>query len=239
MADDKVKPIKMITPRVTFIWPKLNEPDYGNEKFPKPDGEFSVKARCKADDPAVVEMLNKLQPLLDAAIAKGKVEFSKLKVDQRKKLKDITVNPLFSTVYDQETEEATGDIEFKFAMAHSGTIKKGPKAGKKWERSPALFDAKGKPMKAAIWSGTIGKVSFTVNPDGYFIPGTGAVGLKLGLEAVQVIQLANGRDRNAGSYGFGTEEDGYSEDDAPQGGFSDESGDAGDSSDDDQGNGDF
>lgn len=237
MADDKVKPIKMITPRGTFIWPKLNEPDFGNEKFPKPDGEFGTKLRVKADDPAVVEMLNKLQPLLEAAIVKGKEEFQKLKVDQRKKLKDITINPLFSTVYDQETEEPTGDIEFKFAMAHSGTIKKGPKAGKKWERSPALFDAKGKPMKAAIWSGTIGKVSFSVNPEGYFIPGTGAVGLKLGLEAVQVIQLANGRDRNADSYGFGTE-DGYSEDDAPQGGFSDESGE-GDSSGDDQGNGDF
>ena len=214
MANDKVKPIKMITPKGAFIWPRLNEPDYGNEKFPQPDGQFSVQLRVRADDPEVVAMIAKLQPLLDSAIAEGKRKFAELKVDQRKRLKDISINPLFSTVYDKETEEPTGEIEFKFAMKYSGETKKGPNAGKKWTRTPALFDAKGKPMKAAVYSGTTGKISFSVMPDGYFIAGTGAVGLKLGLEAVQVILLSNGRDRTADAYGFGAEE-GYSEEAAP------------------------
>ena len=73
----------------------------------------------------------------------------------------------------------------------------------------------------AIWSGTTAKVSFSVGLNkegvpGYFIPGTGAAGLKLKLLAVQIIDLKSGGERSADSYGFGAEE-GYAYDPSDDG----------------------
>lgn len=58
-----------------------------------------------------------------------------------------------------------------------------------------------------IWGGTEGKVSFEVAP--YFIPGTALAGIKLRLNAVQVIELRSGGNKSAGEYGFGEEEGGF------------------------------
>lgn len=208
MANKKQKNPEFTSPRGVFVFPKLNDPDYGNEKFPKPDGEFSVQLRLSvADAEAFVEA--KLKAPLEAAIASAREEFDKLPVGTRKKLKDITENELFRIEYDKETEEETGYVLFKFAMKASGKTK----AGKAWSRKPVIFDAKGKPLTKApsIWGGTEGKVSFEARP--YFIPGTGTAGLKLALNAVQVIDLKSGGGRDAGGYGFG-EEDGYEYDEA-------------------------
>src|SRR6202035_5432901 len=78
----------------------------------------------------------------------------------------------------------------------------------KWSRRPAIFDAKGTSLKncPTIWGGTVGKVGFSVVEGGYFIPGTGAVGLKLGLEGVQIIDLRSGAARTAAQMGFDAEE---------------------------------
>lgn len=208
MADKKPKNPEFTTPRGTFVFPKLTEPDYGNEKFPKPDGEYSVNLRLSvADAEEFVE--SKLRPHLNAALAAAREEFDKLPVGTRKKLKDITENDLYRVEYDKETEEETGYVLFKFAMKASGKTK----AGKEWSRKPAIFDAKGKKMTKvpSIWGGTEGKVSFEARP--YFIPGTGAAGLKLALNAVQIINLVSGGGRDAEGYGFG-EEDGYEYDES-------------------------
>ena len=183
------------------MFPKLNDAD---TKF-KAEGEYSVKLSLKAEEPATKAFIAKLAPLHDAAVTKAEAEFKGLKVEARKKLGKVTVNPLFSTVYDQETEQPTGDIEFKFAAMAGGIVKK---TGKRWARKPAIFDAKGTILKnaPAIWGGTIGKVSFTVNDGGYFIPGTGAAGLSLRLEAVQIIELRSGGGGSASDHGFGEEE---------------------------------
>lgn len=222
MADKKQKFPTFTTPKLVFKFPKLIEPDFGSTEYPKPDGEFSTKGIAKLSDPAVQAFLGKLQPLHDEAVAKGEEEFKKLKVETRKKLGQVKVNDLFTTLYDQETEEETGEIEFKFAMPHRIEIKKGPNAGKVIYKYPALFDAKGKPIivrdkqgktlanAPQLWGGTVGKVSFEARP--YFIPGTGAAGLKLALTAIQIIDLVSGGQRSASSYGF-EEEDGYEADD--------------------------
>jgi len=201
------------TPRGVFQLPSLSEPDYGNEKFPKPDGEYSVTVVYRTDDPAVKAFIAKLKPHHDAAIKAAEEAFKKLDVAQRKKLKAVTVNDLFKTVYDNETEEPTGEIEFKFSMPASGVVKQGPRKGKKWTAKPDIFDAKGRPMLKvpAIWGGTEGKVAFEAS--NYFIPGTGLAGLKLRLTAVQVIALAHTSSRTASSYGF-EEEDGYAHDES-------------------------
>ena len=207
MAEKKQRNPSFTTPRGVFKYPALNKPDYGNEQFPKPNGEYKVQLILSEAE--AQPLIEKLQPLYDAAIAEGKEKFKELKVEARKKLGKVTENDLYATEYDQETEEPTGNLIFKFTMQASGENKK----KERWERKPALFDAKGKPLPKnapAIWGGTEGKVSFEASP--YFIPGTGAAGLKLRLQAVQVLELVTGGQRSADAYGFGAE-DGYEADD--------------------------
>lgn len=213
----KKKKVIFTSPKGTLKWPKLTEPDYGNNEYPKPDGEYSTKLVMVESAPATQEFIELLQPLYDDAMDEAKEAFKKLKVATRKKLGSVTENPLFTVVYDEETEEPTGEIEFKFACTASGLRKKGPKKDTRWHRQVPLFDAKGKIMKPApdVWGGTVAKVSFETRP--YFIPGTGAAGLKLALEATQVIDLVQGGVRSADQYGFGEEEGyEYSEEDAPK-----------------------
>jgi hypothetical protein len=214
--DKRIKAPSGVTFKGIFKWPKLNEPDYGTDEYPKPDGEFSLKLIGKIDDPDVQAFIAKWQPMHDAAIKTAEAEFKKLKVETRKKLKNVTVNPLYTEIYDEETEQPTGEVEIKFAMRYSGTYKKGPKAGKKWYRRPDIFDARGNKMKPApsIWGGTVGRVAFEVGLNkemepGYFIPATGAAGLTLRLQAVRVIELVSAGSKDASAYGFDDEEDGY------------------------------
>lgn len=236
-----------MSPKGIFVFPKLTTPDYGNEKFPKPDGEYSLKLRLLLSSALVENFLKTLAPHMEEAEELAKAEFAKLKVDARKKLQKLhgeqgyVMNDLYATVYDKETEEETGEIDFKFAMKAGGEVKTGPRAGKKWSAKPALFDAKGQPITKTIeiWGGSTGKVSFKISP--YFIPGSGAAGIKLMLEGVQLIDLVQGGQRSASSMGFGVE-DGYSydpEDAADEEENSDAENEGNDSSDNDAGADDF
>lgn len=206
MAEARKKLPQFTTPPGPFIWPRLFEPDF---KF-KDQGEFSVKFRASAA--VAQELLKKLKPLHDAAIKEGKAKYAELPIASRKKLEakgGFTANPLCSDVYDDDEQE-TGEKEFNFKMVHEITSKK---TGKTFKKYPAVFDAKGVPIKKKIdiGSGTVGKVTFEVSD--YFIPGTGAAGLSLRLQAAQIIDLVAFGQRSASQYGFG-EEDGYSADDS-------------------------
>jgi hypothetical protein len=210
------------SPKGSLKYPKLDKADLGTKDYPKPNGEYSTKLVMKAEDKATKAFIATLQPHYNAAMEKAEEEFAKLKVETRKKLKSVSQNSMFTTLYDKETEEPTGEIEFKFAMTASGVRKDKTK----WSAKPGVFDAKGNPITKVpeIWSGSIGKVSFEMQP--YFIPGTGAAGLKLKLKAVQLIELRSGGARSADSYGFEAEEDGYEyeEEAGNEEGFTDESG---------------
>lgn len=194
------------SPKGVFVYPKLKDAD---TKF-KSEGEYSVKLKLSADAPETKALIAKLQPHYDSAIKSATAEFAKLPVASRKKLGKLSPNPFFSTVYDKETEEPTGDIEFKFIMKASGEYKSGSKAGRKWTRKPTIFSAKGVALKDVpeIWGGTIGRISFEIKEGGYFIPGTGAAGLTLELVAAQLITLRSGGEWSAKDHGFG-EEEGY------------------------------
>ncbi|ARO29921.1 single-stranded DNA-binding protein [Rhizobium sp. NXC14] len=222
MADKKKNP-SLNSPRGPLKFPKIDKVDYGTKEYPKPNGEYSTKLVLEADAPATKAFIAALMPHYQAAMEEAAAKFKELKVETRKKLGKVTENDLFTTLYDQETEQPTGYIEFKFAMAASGERKDKTK----WAAKPAIFDAKGKPMVKVpeIWSGTEAKVSFECQP--YFIPGTGAAGLKLKLKAVQIIDLVSGGQRSASSYGFGAE-DGYEYEEPAteenESGFGDESG---------------
>lgn len=210
MADNARKMTKLNTPKATAKWPKLTEPDYGNAQFPKPDGEFSVKLIWDESDPKFQAFQAKMQPVLDRAEAAGQAKFDALPKAQRVKLGSMKLNPLFTPLYDAD-EEPTGQVELKLSMKAGGVVKKGPREGKRWARKPALFDALGRPIKSKveIWGGSelICQVSF--EEEGYFIPGSGAAGVKLQLEAVQIITLRQGGDKAASDYGFGAHADGF------------------------------
>jgi hypothetical protein len=207
VADDKkFKTLKGTTPRGVFVFPALTAPDYGNDNFPKPDGEYKVNLRMTEED--AEPLIKKLQPMYEEAEANGQAEFDKLPVQSRKKLKNgFQLNDLYETEYDKETEEPTGYVIFKFKMKASGTSKKDKK---KWTRKPGIFNAKGVALKnpPQIWGGTEGKVSYEASP--YFVPATGAAGLSLRLAAVQILELVSAGSKSASSYGFG-EEEGYDE----------------------------
>lgn len=198
------------SPKGTFRYPALTKPDFGNEQFPKPNGEYKVQLILAPKEAAA--FIKELQPIYDKAIADGQEAFAGLKVEQRKKLKELSINPMFDEEYDKDTEEPTGNKIFKFGMVASGKDKK---SGDTWKRKPVIFDSEGQPIKQApdIWGGTVGKVGYEPSP--YFIPGTGAAGLKLRLSAVQIIELVSGGSASASSFGFGKEEGGYVADQFP------------------------
>ncbi|RVB02841.1 hypothetical protein [Mesorhizobium sp. M7A.F.Ca.CA.004.02.1.1] len=155
--DNKTEYQKFTTPRVTFVYPKLSEPDYGNEKFPKPDGEYSTKAMMSLADAETfcdTKFGGKpsLNELFEAAERNAIKAFGDLDKGTRAKFekKGVTgpaMNALFETIYDKETEEDTGNVAFKMAKKDSGEVKKGPRAGKLWSSRPDLFDARGNKIK--------------------------------------------------------------------------------------------
>lgn len=228
MADTtKPKTIKMNTPKGVAKWPKLSEPDYGTADYPKPEGEYSVKLMWEEASPEFQAFQKKLQPYVDAAEAAAQAEFDALKKPSRDKLGALKMNSLFTPIYD-DAEEPTGMVEMKLTMKASGTVKRGPREGKKWTRSPDIYDAAGRKLvkKVDIWGGSELIISFTFVEGGYFIPGTGTAGLKMQLDAIQIITLRQGGARSAADHGFG-KEDGfdsseYAADEGDTGGGGDE-----------------
>lgn len=213
---DKPKMIKMRTPLGTAKWPKLTEPDYGTKDYPKPEGEYSVKMIFDETDPKFVAFRNELEKYMEAVEEKAANEFAQLKKPQRDRLGAPTRNDIFTPIYD-ENDEPTGQVEMKLTMKASGVVKKGPREGKKWSRKPQLFDALGRPIKkkVEIWGGSELIVAFAFVEDGYFIPATGAYGIKMQLEAAQVVTLRQGGERDASSYGFGAQEGGFDASELP------------------------
>lgn len=231
MADTKrTRNPRFTTARGTFIFPKFSRAE---TKF-NANGIFGSKVRFQASDPAVQEMLNKLQPLHDVAVARGEQAFQALGVAARKKLGKITVNPLFNEVYDDRTEEPTGEIEMNISVkAVKGPFKTGRNAGRFSAVRPAVFDARGQEIAPGFvhlhdtldealkdvlaegcpeyWSGTEGRLAFEVGLDrdgepGYWVPGSGMVGLSLSLQAVQILKAVTGSSRGAAGYGFAAED---------------------------------
>jgi hypothetical protein len=205
MAERKKYPT-INTPNGTFKWPKLTSVDYGTKEFPNKDGSYNLKLVMTHEEAA--PLIEAIQPYYDEALEMAKREFSDLKIETRKKLEKkngktgLQVNPLYTEIYDKETEEPTGEVEFGFKMKASGVRRD----GSRWTRVPGIFDAKGQtfPKGIDIWGGTVGKIAFKPNP--YWIPGTGLTGCGLGLEAVQVLELVSAGNRSADSFGFGAEE---------------------------------
>ena len=188
MSDKKKRPEKIITPKGVFVYPWVNKPD---TKW-KQEGEYRVTLKLEKE--AARDLVKKLKPLYEDAIAKAKA-------NPKKKNKKVKVQDAPWSMETDDDGNETGFVLFKFKRRASGV----KKDGTPWAIKPDLFDAKGNPLPASaqVFGGTIGKVSFTAEA---YDTAIGA-GISLRLEGAQVIKLVEGQGRNASAYGFGDESD--------------------------------
>lgn len=209
------KRITHTSPKGVFQFPSLSKPDFGNDKFPIPDGAYKTSLVVPMAQAQV--LINKLMPEWEEAIEVGKAEFAKMPLPARKKLGAVKEQQFYEVEYDKETEEETGNVIFKFKTKYGITDKK---TGEKRYNKIGLFDSASPPKPLAagtsIYGGTTGKIAFQTSP--YFVAGQGMAGLSLRLSAAQVIELVGPGNRSASSFGFGGEEGGFEGSDEPEAG---------------------
>ena len=196
MASDKMK-----TPRGTAVFPALHRPD---TKFDE-NGSYKADLRLDPSNPGVQKFLSKLDALYKGHM--GKVH--------PKNADSSNKNALYYAEADKETGEPTGFVVVKMRVKN----KISKRSGELWDRRPAQFDAKGRPIGSPkqVGGGTTMIVSF----EPYCWVNGATKGVSLQPLAIQIIDLKEwNNERDAADYGFG-EEDGYEEED---GGFGDESG---------------
>lgn len=153
--------VRITTPAGIAVYPKIEKPD---TKF-NADGVYSIDLDLDSKDAG--ELTTKLTQIADAAYA------AECKAKGKKALKR-------SDMPWKETED--GKIRFKFKLKA-----KGGSGEKQWDQKPAIFDAKGNPIKDVnVGSGSTVKVAFEAVP--YFTAMVGH-GISLRLRAVQVIEL--------------------------------------------------
>lgn len=182
-----------VTPKGSLLFPHIYEP----ETYEGKDVGFTVNIKFdqKETDALIV--------VIEKELEKAKHSI-KLKPGQK-----WSAEPFLGY-----REDKDGDIVFKFkANSHYTT-----KSGETHKVTIPVFDAHGKPIKdpLSIGNGTIAKVAYTLVP--YWISKV-VNGIKLRLDAVQIIDLKEYGEKDAKGYGFG-EEEGFSapeeeEDDSP------------------------
>jgi len=185
---------KITTPKGTARFPALLEPDM---QF-STEGEYHTGIVVDPEDPEVSKLIDWLKEKIDNLYQ----EVYNL-VPKKDKNKVFCHYP-WEDEYDKD-DEPTGNIVIKFRSKAEIT-----KNGKTYDLKPALFDAKRQPWDETnpIYGGSTIKVSTSTSP--YYIPSTGMCGIKLRLNAVQVISALN--RRTAEAFGFDDEGDDEDED---------------------------
>ncbi len=197
MAEKKQK---FTTPPAKCNWPKLNKPDY---EFKKDTGEFSVKLVFSKEEVDALPFKATLDEMAEKAYqeAINNPKNAAVKDDIRK------YNWLRREV--DASGEPTGNYEVSFSTL---AMFADDKDGKRNIKHVPMFDAHEPPQlipdgaRPQIGRGSVLRVSFTPSP--YYIPGTRTAGIKLYLNAVQIISLIT-YNADASAYGFGGEEGGY------------------------------
>lgn len=206
---NKKKNVRYVTEKGTAIFPYLIEPD---TKF-NSDGEFKVKLKLAPDAnlaTAKGDNVGNFQYFLDELMEKSLAKAQKDNPDKKR----------IKTADDPYTFDDDGALLVNFKLKANVSTRE----GKTFQQRPALFDSKGKPFDGdELWGGSLVKVAFEAVP--FYTAMIGA-GITLRLKAVQVIELRQGGEASADSYGFG-EEEGYesaeaSKQDSDDYGFSDD-----------------
>jgi hypothetical protein len=179
---------KMMTLKGNAMWAKVFEPD---TKF-DPNGIYTINLQMPEEDAA--EMCEQLEQLAQ--------ERFNQEVKRKPALKNtLSMSTPINPVYDRETGDATGDVEFKFKLK----AKINTKAGDVYEQKVAVFDAKRKPIDGGVNIGNGSTVKVAFEPIPYMMSATKTVGVSLRLKAVQVIDLVE----YSNSASIFDEEDGY------------------------------
>jgi len=207
----KQKIIKLITPRGVLKFPRLTKIDYGSEKYPVPEGVYRTQLVLDTNSKGVREFLEKLDELLEQSREEAEEQLSELPVKSRKEIEGkggLTANKPYSIIYDEETEEPTGEVEIR--IKKRATFKRAD-GERELIPPPHLFDSaippKLLPRRVEVWGGTQAIININATP--YFM-NTGAYGLSLRLNAVQILKLVDaGGMRDAADYGFEGQEDGW------------------------------
>jgi hypothetical protein len=184
-----VEKIRLTTPVCKFQYPRLAEPE---TKF-NPEGVYKIAGLIDAKD------CDEISTALDELLVRHKESLKAQAPTQKFKLVDLP--------WSFQDIDGAAIFVVKAKMKASGI----DRDGRRWTAAPALFDAKGQPVKdrealAKMWSGTVGRISFEAQP--FYRAAIGA-GITLRLRAVQVISLIEGGG-DAKSFGFDDEEIGWS-----------------------------
>lgn len=172
-----------VTPKGSLLFPHIYEP----ETYEGKDVGYTVNIKFDQKE------TDALIAVIDKELEKAKHSI-KLKPGQK-----WSAEPFLGYKEDKE-----GDIVFKFkANSHYTT-----KSGDMHKVTIPVFDAHGTPIKEplSIGNGTIAKVAYTLVP--YWISKV-VNGIKLRLDAVQIIDLKEYGQKSAKVFGFG-EEEGFS-----------------------------
>ena len=153
-------------------WAKVLEPD---TKW-NPLGDYSINLQMSQANSA--EMCERLEQIVQE-------EFNKA-IKEKPPLKNtLTTQAVVNTVYDKETGDDTGKVEFKFKLKAKGQRKD----GSYYEQQPAVIDAKKQPLPKDMLIGNGSRVKVAFEPIPYIMQSTKKVGVSLRLKAVQVIDL--------------------------------------------------
>jgi|TARA_B110000977_G_scaffold166547_1_gene214480 hypothetical protein len=171
------------------MWAKVFEPD---TKF-NPDGDYTINIQMAAADAA--PMCEQLEQIVQAKFNEA------IKEDPRLK-NTLTTQPVMQTVYDRDTGDDTGNVEFKFKL--KAKVRK--RDGTYYEQQPAVLDAKKTPLSKDVLIGNGSKVKVAFEPIAYVMPSTKKAGVSLRLKAVQVIDLI---EFGSSATSVFDEEDGY------------------------------
>lgn len=170
-------------------WAKVFEPD---TKF-NPLGDFSINLQMTAAQAA--PMCERLEQLVQEKFAEV------VKADPRQK-NTLTTADVSNVVYDRDTGDDTGNVEFKFKL--KAKVQK--RDGTYYEQQPAVLDAKKKPLPKDVLVGNGSRVKVAFEPITYSMASTKKVGVSLRLKAVQVIDLVEFGNSAASVF---DEEEGY------------------------------
>lgn len=184
------------TPIGIAVYPKLTEPDY---KW-KQEGEYGLKIRLSEED--ALPLIATMEKLVDEVYTKAEAACkNKLEKSKLKRVEDVPCKEELD-----DDANPTGYYLLNAKMKASGVSKK---TGKTWKRTPALFDSVGRPITDTgtlqIWSGSEVRVAYTLEA---FSTALG-IGCSCRLEAVQIIKLVSGGQKDAKGYGFDAEDSGF------------------------------
>jgi hypothetical protein len=189
----KNKNPRFTTPKGELKFPNLQKPDRYDES-----SSWQYKADIVFDSQeAVQDIVDKIEEVQDNKLAEAK------KNNPKSKSKIKKADPPYEQEVDENGEE-TGRFVLK---ARQNAYIEGDD-GETINLKPALFDAKGKPIKKRLntGTGTVARLNIELAPS--YVAGQKSVFVKLRLKAAQIVKyqpVGGGNDPKA--FGFGAEDD--------------------------------